>query len=155
MPMLENLAYDPESPSGLVWTRPKNSLSRIKAGQQAGCKDHRGYWVVTVNRKRLYGHRVAWELNHGPLAEGLVADHIDRNKSNNRLENLRLVSQSENRRNRVIGTGRHARQSSSGKWWSYFTMPVSGKYIHVGTYKTGQEAHITAVARRLELYWVI
>lgn len=41
-------------------------------------------------------HRLVWEAFNGPISENMVIDHIDGNRSNNRLENLRLVSQSDN-----------------------------------------------------------
>ena len=152
--MFQNLAYDTASPSGLTWIRPSSPLARVKAGQPAGCKDHRGYWVVSVGKKRFYAHRIIWELEQGPLADGLVIDHIDRDKSNNRLENLRLVSESENARNRSSKKGRYARLSSSGrKWHSYCSDKVTNKYIHVGTFDTEEQAHLAAITRRLELYW--
>lgn len=44
-------------------------------------------------------HRAVWEYHNGPIPERLVIDHIDRNPDNNQIENLRLVTQSENNLN--------------------------------------------------------
>lgn len=44
-------------------------------------------------------HRAVWEYHNGPIPSGMVIDHIDRNSDNNQIQNLRLVTQSENNRN--------------------------------------------------------
>lgn len=47
-------------------------------------------------------HRLVWETFNGEIPEGMVIDHIDGNRSNNALSNLRLVTQSENMNNAQI-----------------------------------------------------
>lgn len=47
-------------------------------------------------------HRLVWETFNGEIPEGMVIDHIDGNRSNNKLSNLRLVSQSENMNNAQV-----------------------------------------------------
>ena len=152
--MFDFLAYSEDSPTGLVWTGPSSPLSRVKKGQVAGCKEPTGYWCVTIKRKRFYSHRVVWELNHGPIPEGLVIDHIDRNKRNNRIENLRLVTAQQNCYNRTRRLRKFTRRRGD-QWIAYFVIPKINKYVHVGVYDTEQEAHIAAISRRLELYWAI
>lgn len=44
-------------------------------------------------------HRQVWEYYYGKIPKGLIIDHIDRNKDNNQIENLRLVTHSENNKN--------------------------------------------------------
>ncbi|MDA7436471.1 HNH endonuclease [Synechococcus sp. AH-601-B19] len=50
--------------------------------------------------KRVAIHRIIWTIINGDIEEGMVIDHIDRDKCNNKIENLRCVTQSENNRNR-------------------------------------------------------
>ena len=50
-------------------------------------------------------HRVIWTLVNGDIPDGMTIDHIDRDKNNNRVENLRCVSQGENNRNRTGTNG--------------------------------------------------
>lgn len=60
-----------------------------------------GYVGFYINGQWCQGHRVAWALYHNELPDPhLEIDHIDGNPSNNRIENLRLVTQSENLRNK-------------------------------------------------------
>ena len=44
-------------------------------------------------------HRQVWIYHNGEIPSGLLIDHIDRNKDNNQIENLRLATQSENNKN--------------------------------------------------------
>lgn len=44
-------------------------------------------------------HRQVWIYHNGPIPGGLVIDHIDRDKNNNQIDNLRAISQSENNKN--------------------------------------------------------
>ena len=44
-------------------------------------------------------HRLVWEMHYGKIPKGMVIDHINRNKTDNRIENLRLATKSQNARN--------------------------------------------------------
>lgn len=84
------LEYNSDSPSGLVWV-----AGRLK-GRTAGTLDKEGYWAVQLKGKKLRCHRVVWELCNGPVPAGYVLDHINRMRSDNRIENLRLATVSDN-----------------------------------------------------------
>lgn len=88
--------YDVTSPSCL---RNKVSRGPAKANQVSGTKHNEGYYTISIKGKLYKAHRLVWELHNGPIPEGRVIDHIDRDKSNNKIENLRCVSRSENRKN--------------------------------------------------------
>jgi hypothetical protein len=108
-----NFVYDPSSASGIVWKVDKfrgNSKSPYvfrKAGEQAGNLSKTGYWTVSLyhgnGRSLPYQvHRIIYEMHHGPITDNtLVIDHIDGCKTNNCIENLRLVKRSDNTRNTV------------------------------------------------------
>lgn len=55
-----------------------------------------GYIRIDIGGKRYSAHRLIWEAFNGEFSEDGVIDHIDGNRSNNALSNLRLVSQSDN-----------------------------------------------------------
>ena len=71
---------------------------RWKKGELAGCVNTDGYVMVNIDRTRYYAHRLIWLMRFGEWPEGEI-DHIDGDRSNNRLENLRCVSKSGNMRN--------------------------------------------------------
>lgn len=59
--------------------------------------------VVGGKRYTEYVHRIVWMLHHGVIPDGKVIDHIDRDKLNNHIENLRLVTRAVNNTNREDG----------------------------------------------------
>jgi len=58
------------------------------------------YYVLHLNKKQLYLHRVIWEMHNGAIPENMQIDHIFHNTLDNRIENLRLVALQENYKNR-------------------------------------------------------
>jgi len=94
---------------------------------------------VNGKRKTLWLHRLI--LNP---PEDLFVDHINGDPLDNRLENLRVATQTENARNRKNRKGRVlpkcVREETPGKAYrAYIT--VNKKYIGLGTFKTPEEAH--------------
>lgn len=76
-----------------------------------GSKDRYGYLRVQINGKRYQVHRlVAETFIQFPIPEGLQADHISRDRADNRVENIRLVTPSTNCRN----TEQHDRVDARG-----------------------------------------
>lgn len=73
------------------------------------CKDPRGYRKGMLNQKMVWAHRVALALHLGEWPKGEV-DHINRDKTDNRLGNLRVVTHQENAMNR--DNDRQKRRSS-------------------------------------------
>lgn len=96
MKLSDYFYYDPSVPSCL-----RNKVSRRAARQDMvqGTLGNRGYWQIRLLGERFVQHRIVWELHYGPIPEGMVIDHIDRDKSNNRIENLRCTTQSSNMTN--------------------------------------------------------
>lgn len=70
-----------------------------KAHYTFGSSTDTGYKVVYINGKRYRVHRLVLETFIGECPKGFECDHKDRNRSNNRVENLRWVSHIDNNRN--------------------------------------------------------
>lgn len=92
----ELLFYNPET-GNFTWL--VRSADRIKIGQTAGCLDKtNGYISIKVDKRRYTGHRLAYLYMTGEFPTEI--DHINRNRADNRWENLRNVPHSINMKNR-------------------------------------------------------
>jgi hypothetical protein len=114
--------------------------------RKVGHLNSKGYKMVMIGRSYYSSHRIVWALCHGEWPNGII-DHIDGNRQNNRIENLRIVTASQNQRNRTVhrngklyGT---SRIPASGRWRSKVT--VNGKSIHLGMFATQKQAHENSV----------
>lgn len=133
--LLEVLNYEP-STGVFTWRLGRN------AGCVAGYTQSCGYLQIRIDGKAYYAHRLAWLAATGDLPKDRV-DHIDGNRKNNRIENLRVVDQSTNLENQ-----RQARADGSsgflgvskkrGRWRA--AIKVKGKTMHIGTFDSPSEA---------------
>jgi len=79
----------------------KTKISRIvKVGKKAGSFDAKGYKEVGIKGKSYKVHRVIYMMFNGYLPKEI--DHIDNNKANNRIENLRDATSSQNNCNQKL-----------------------------------------------------
>lgn len=116
----EVFTYDETSKSFLRWntdifTRKECLSPRIFKGTEVGNLDPSGYWRTEYKGRKYQLHRIVYEMFHGSIPEGLLVDHIDGNKGNNRLSNLRVVSSHVNMRNQK----KHKRNSTGVTGVSY------------------------------------
>ncbi|MDX3877587.1 MAG: HNH endonuclease [Achromobacter sp.] len=96
----EYLEYADETGS-LIWKKvPPRSKSRISRGDIAGTLV-KGYRRIKILGRIYSAHRIVWAMHHGEMPDGML-DHIDRNRSNDRISNLRMATTSENRRNSTV-----------------------------------------------------
>lgn len=105
----------------------------------------------------LQAHRVSYELNRGPIPEGMFIDHICHNRGCVNPEHLRLATVKQNAEN--MGRLRADNKSGiRGVHWDKDNcnwrarLQHNGKGIHVGSYSTREEAEVAVIAKRLELF---
>ena len=93
---------DPVKLHSLFEYKDGNLIWKIKntKGKVAGSLKPTGYKVIEVDGKNIMAHRLVWIMHNGNF-DGYI-DHIDGNRANNRIENLRIVDKVKNQWNRKI-----------------------------------------------------
>ena len=115
--------------------KAKKSAYRDIIGAPIGNKTKKGYIQGQFKGCKYLLHRLIWIYHNGNIPSGLHIDHINRVKSDNRIENLRLVTNSENHFNRE---SKGIFKVPTGKFVAYVTKNY--KRIHLGTFETEEEA---------------
>lgn len=123
------------------WKNPPGY--KMKKGQEAGQKSHKGGYVAIRYNKKLYlAHRLAWLYCTGENPKGVI-DHKNGNPRDNRISNLRDVSQLINSQNTLKP---HKNNSSGiigitltkGKWNA--RIRVSNRRLHLGCFEKKEDA---------------
>jgi len=82
--------------------RVSRTFKHGKVNQKIGSPQQDGYLQTIIDGKATLIHRLIYEFVHGPIPKNLVIDHINRDKQDNRIENLRLVTPSNNSHNQGV-----------------------------------------------------
>lgn len=130
--------------------------SRVKSGDIAGTLRKDGYIVISISKKPYYAHRLAWLFTKGEFPS-YVIDHIDGNKSNNSIINLRDVSRKENQQNQISAhaisksgvLGVH--YSNSRKKW-IAQISINNKVKYIGEYQDIEMAKKAYLKTKRELH---
>lgn len=144
---LKELLYYNQITGVFTWkARPKQrpQWNARYAGAKAGSLDTNGYLRITINGSRYSAHRLAWFYVNGVWPENEI-DHIDRDKTNNRISNLRDVDKSENQQNKIAAQ-RNSRTGFLGVHYCrkrenfVAKIMINKKRFHIGYFKTAEEA---------------
>ncbi len=117
-----------------------------------------GYYLVSLSKKgiikKIQTHQLIAMafLNHKPCGYKLVVDHIDNNKLNNNVSNLRIVTNRENTSRKNIGSSKYIGVfwcNTYKKWQS--RIRINGDSKHLGYYKTEYDAHLAYKNKLKEL----
>ena len=152
--LMEALHYDPETG---VFTWRNDRQSNAKAGSVAGFDDTAGYRSIGIGMTTWKAHRLAWFYVHGIWPEALI-DHMNQDKLDNRIANLRLATISQNRQN--MTKYRSNTSGFKGVHWFKATsrwqaqIKHEGRRYHLGFFKNAEDAAAAyrTAAARLHIY---
>lgn len=119
-----------------------------------GSKRPDGYTFLSIQNKQYLCHRLAWLYIYGAFPKTYL-DHINQNKQDNRIVNLRLTNKSLNALNTSLphedssSTYQGVSRTSSGKWMCKLT--INGYQRYLGSYNTEEEAYMV-YRKEKELY---
>ena len=122
--LLDKFYYCENSKSGL---RIKSPDKYRPADSEAGYiqkSEKFARWAVKFNGKNYMVHRIIWYLFHGKVDDGLVIDHLNGNALDNRIGNLRLVTQGVNNKNH-----KKQKNNNSGMTGVYFSETWRAQWV--------------------------
>jgi hypothetical protein len=117
----------------LYW---KTSFHSRLIGMPAGVVNKEGYVRIGLDGKPYLRHRLIFAWHHGRWPTNEI-DHIDRDRSNDRIENLREATRGQNMWNK--GAKGYSWNRQNKKWMAQLS--ANGKRFFIGTYDTENEAH--------------
>lgn len=115
-----------------------------------------GYIVLCSGAKKVYAHRVAWRIVHGEWPASWI-DHINGDRTDNRIENLRLATQAENMQN-LRKPGKRNKSGFLGVSWDKVVglwvaqIRAFGSPHQIGWYETPEEAHAAYMREKMRLH---
>lgn len=132
------ISYNPDS-GRFTWLVNRRA---VKDGDIAGSVNSKGYVCISVLGSSYLAHRMAWMFVHGYTPKEI--DHVNGNRSDNRISNLRDSCRSEN----ALNTAMSDRNSSGTKgvsynkkyklWQAYGS--INGKGVSIGSFKKIEDA---------------
>ena len=138
-----------------IFTWKVRTANSVKAGDRAGSLGGDGYLLIGVQSRVHSAHRLAWLYVYGTWPNDQI-DHINRNRSDNRISNLREVTNKQNMQN--AGKYSHNTSGHPGVSWhkrdSKWVACImhNQKSIHLG-YFTNIEESIAARKAAEKIYW--
>lgn len=152
----ELLDYDAET-GRFVW-RPRGEKywDNRYAGKAAGRPHPDGYIAIKVDKRSYFAHRLAWLYVSGSWpADKIEIDHKNRNRSDNRITNLRLATPSQNRvnswRRPNLSGVRGVRWLKGAAKWQALIWP-KGKSKSLGLFDDIERARAARIAAMRQLY---
>ena len=138
---------------GNLFRKTKTS-NRTKVGDVVGSKNGNGYLRVSVLGKYFYVHRIVFMWHFGYLPNEI--DHIDGNKSNNKIENLREATHLQNGKNLTlrlsnkVGINGVRFDSDRRKWAS--SICINKKKKHLGRFANIEDAILARKNAEIEFF---
>lgn len=142
----ELFSYDPAT--GTVTRRTSRTSGGgfyFNAGDLAGSLTSKGYWQVTVDRRSYGWHQLAWLITHGSWPVGQI-DHINGDRLDNRITNLREVTAAMNAQN-IHYARIDSKTGVLGVSWKsnckkyVAQIQVNGRVLYLGLFDNTDAAH--------------
>lgn len=149
---LKNIIHYNDETGSFVWLkRPRemfncdrswNRWNNKYCAKEAGASTSDGYLAISINNTKYKAHRLAFLYFHGYMPKYI--DHIDQDKTNNRISNLRGVTHKENlmnmrkKKNNTSGVTGVYWRSDIDKWAAQIM--VDGRCVPLGTHTDKFEA---------------
>ena len=135
------LDYDPDT--GIFRWRAGYTRG-VSAGRMAGRVNGQGYGSISIRNKHRSTHRLAWLYVYGVWPPASVhVDHINGNRADNRIANLRLATPQQNAHNRGrhIGGKKGTTFNKQARKWQASIRRPDGVDLYLGLYETEDAAH--------------
>ena len=126
----------------------------VRRGGLAGWVEPDGYRAIGIDQRAYKAHRLIWLYHYGEWPENHI-DHVNQDRLDNRIENLRDVTNAENQKNRRINSDNTSGftgvlwYKSSSKWAG--RVKHEGKQIHLGMFADKEDAALAVYAARMQL----
>ena len=133
----------------------KISRGTKAAGAPAGHVDKRGYIRIGIDGQLYAGHRIAWLMHYGEAPpDHLDVDHLNLDKSDNRIANLRLATRAQNKANSTARSDSKAGikgvRCRGGRWEA--RIYAHGRFESIGWFDTAEAASLAYAARAREVF---
>lgn len=138
-----------------VFTRAKTITGNAVVGMVAGSLKKNGYVHIQIDGKCYLAHRLAWLYEYGTFPDGIL-DHINGNRCDNRIENIREVTSMQNcqnemkRTNNTSGVKVVCWDKRKGNWIA--KIGFMHKTIYVGNFSNIEDAKEAIMKKREELH---
>lgn len=151
--VLKHLDYSPATGEFRWRSAPKQRPDL--AGKVAGCVTTNGYVAIRVAGQTAQAHRLAWLVVYGTWPADDI-DHVDGNRANNSIANLRPASRAENMQNvRKLDSNRSGftgvSWSARNKKWRA-QIKHENKVRHIGLFRDPQQAHQAYLLEKARLH---
>jgi len=148
--------FDYHKDGKLIWKKSTGRTAKI--GNEAGYLNDNGYIRILFQGKKYAAHRLIWVWHKGDIPIDKQIDHMDRNRSNNKIENLQEATHAQNLTNRSL-----SKRNKSGFNGVYFDKQAGkykaqimhlGKRKYLGFYDTKEEAASRREEEEKKLGWL-
>jgi hypothetical protein len=148
------LNYDPETGA---FTRRARTSNKVRVGDKTGTLRRDGYLKTSLLHQSFLLHRLAWLYVYGKWPE-FVIDHVNGDRTDNRIANLRDVSETSNLQNQrrahsknrscgLLGVTWHA---GNGRWQAQIS--VNKRNMYLGSFDTAEDAHAAYLQAKRQLH---